>query len=207
MLHFLLSKLFWYDYLWANGAIDGGQLGFLSWTIPTLIGSFAFDWVKGRGPQGALRVLVAWSLFFMVLGYGLSCVTAINHAATGGSGIARWFVEPPFFPPSLPTDIWAMSQKAGSASYLFFGAGFSLLVYALFVRISDLGTFRWGVFRTFGQNALVAYILGGIIQGIIQLPMSGDAPLPLALAGFCLMFSLAFGVMRLMEKRQIHIRL
>ena len=35
-LHLWLSSQFYFDWAWKTPVIDGGQLGFLSWTIPTL---------------------------------------------------------------------------------------------------------------------------------------------------------------------------
>ena len=58
-----------------------------------------------------------------------------------------------------------MSQRTGSVSYLTFAAGFSLAVYALFVAACDRGGLRVGHFRTFGRNALAAYVLHGLVAG------------------------------------------
>ena len=50
-LHLALSHAFWYDLLREKQVIDGGPLGFLTWTIPTLAGSLAYDFVRERGAR------------------------------------------------------------------------------------------------------------------------------------------------------------
>src|SRR5262249_46243274 len=42
-LHLALSHLFYYDWVMTRPGIDGGVLGFLTWTIPMLAGSLAYD--------------------------------------------------------------------------------------------------------------------------------------------------------------------
>ena len=50
---------FYFDWAWDRPVIDGGPLGFLTWTIPLLVGSLAYDVVAGakaeRGPRLAGR--------------------------------------------------------------------------------------------------------------------------------------------------------
>ena len=54
-LHLWLSSQFYFDWAWKTPVIDGGQLGFLTWTIPTLVGSLAYDAVAQR-PRRPLAV-------------------------------------------------------------------------------------------------------------------------------------------------------
>ena len=42
-LHLGLSHLFYFQHAWTLPVIDGGPLGFLTWTIPLLVGSLAYD--------------------------------------------------------------------------------------------------------------------------------------------------------------------
>ena len=122
-LHLGLSYAFYFDHAWTLPVIDGGPLGFLTWAIPTLVGSLAYDAVADRTEDSSpVPKLLAWSVVLMGLGYALSCL--------GGS-----IAPPPFVQPGEPSvTIWTMSQRTGSVSYLTFAAGFSLAVYALFVQ-------------------------------------------------------------------------
>ncbi len=101
---------------------------------------------------------------------------------------------------------WMMTQRGGSLSYLTFGAGFSLLVYVLFYVLSDMLGFRVGVFRTFGTNALAAYVLAGMIGGAVQVFIPRDAPAWYAISAFCVDFFLIWLFVRTLEKNNIFLR-
>jgi hypothetical protein len=83
-LHLGLSGVF--NFQWVNGlppfeatgtGIDGGPLGFLSWSIPTLVGTLACDVALNQALSGAGKVirLFGWGALLMALGYGASCMT------------------------------------------------------------------------------------------------------------------------------------
>lgn len=206
LLHLGLSYSFWYTLLWEKKVIDGGQLGFISWAIPTLIGSFAYDWVAQRSPREALRPLLKWGVAFSVLGYGLSCLNALfNPVQTGW--LSRFLIEPPFWPPSRPVDIWTMSQRAGSNSYLWFSAGFSLLVYALFVWASDLKGRQLSMFRVFGLNPLAGYIIHGVVADAVRPFAPGDSPMYWALFSFAVYFGITWLFIWGLDKQKIYLRM
>jgi hypothetical protein len=72
-LHLWLSSCFYFDWAWKTPVIDGGQLGFLTWAIPTLAGSLAYDALGGdEVPNVGIRLLT-WAGALMAIGYGLSC--------------------------------------------------------------------------------------------------------------------------------------
>lgn len=196
-LHLALSHWFYFSYAWTVPVIDGGPLGFLTWSIPLLVGSLAYDAVAGN-PERANPVptLLAWSIVLMALGYLLNCL--------GGS-----LAPPPFVAPAegIPVDVWTMSQRTGSVSYQTFAAGFSLAVYALFVLLCDQGSLRVGIFRTFGQNALAAYIVHPMVASAVKPYMPGDSPLWYVAAGFLLHFAISYLLIRYLEKHEIFLRL
>ncbi len=204
--HLALSKWFYFAWVWNRPGIDGGPLGFLTWSIPLLVGSLAFDVLSIRGPRKAIGRLLGCSLILMLLGYGLSCLR-IGEETSGAPG--TWFelAAPPFVAPWRPVDLWTMSQRAGSVSYQVFGAGFSMAVYALFVALCDLGSWRLGLFRTFGRNALAAYVLHTMIAGAVKPYTPRDAPLWFVLAGFFVYFSVCYLFVRHLEKNDILIRM
>jgi predicted acyltransferase len=195
LLHLGLSAWFYFDWAWRTPVIDGGQIGFMSWAIPTLVGSLAYDLVVAAKP-GMLARLVGWSIVLMAIGYLM----------TGFDGVLD---PPPFVPPAKGTvvNMWTMSQRTGSVSYLMFSAGFSLAVYALFVVLCDMGPVRVGLFRTFGQNPLAAYLIHGIVAGAVKPYLPSDVPVPVLTAGFLIYFGISYLFVRHLEKHQLFLRL
>lgn len=192
-LHLWLSSWFYYEWVWERPGIDGGPLGFLSWTVPLLVGSLAYDLIA-RGRDGTVIRLAAWGMLLMGLGYGLSCL--------GGS-----IAAPPFVPPSRPVSLWTMSQRAGSVSYLTFAAGFSLAVDALFVAACDVGGLRLKLFGIFGRNALAAYILHPLVASAIKPYLPHDAPAWYVAAGFGVYFLINVLFINHLERTGVHLRL
>jgi hypothetical protein len=75
---------YWFYFPWNNGpqfkGIDGGPLGFLTWTVPTLIGTLAFDWVRDYQlgsvtSRSTCRRFLVWAVFLCLFGWMLSCGT------------------------------------------------------------------------------------------------------------------------------------
>jgi hypothetical protein len=196
-LHLWLSWQFYFDWAWKTPVIDGGPLGFLSWTIPTLVGSLAYDAVAHKHDDPlVIPMLTRWSVVLMGLGYGISCL--------GG-----YLAAPPFVPPAPghAIDLWTMSQRTGSIAYLTFSAGFSLAVYALFVLSCD----RWGaqsaLFRIFGQNALAAYIIHPMVSSAVKPYLPNDSPAWYLAAGFCVYFGICTLLNRYLEKHSLFLKL
>jgi predicted acyltransferase len=196
-LHLWLSSRFYLDWAWKTPVIDGGPLGFLSWTIPLLVGSMAYDLVAAsKDPRHAANRLLAWSIPLMLAGYALSCA--------GGT-----WAPPPFVPPpsGYTVDLWAMSQRTGSVSYLTFSAGFSLAVYAFFVLACDIGGFQSRVFRTFGVNALAAYIIHPLVAGAVKPYAPNDSPLWYVASAFGFYFAICYVFNRYLEEHRIFLKL
>ncbi len=186
---------YYFNLTWINsppGAIDGGPLGFLTWSIPTLVGTLACDAVVGTGEsRPKVMKLAFWSVAIMLIGYGLSCGTRLYDVARIGitapgavnmvlpplnglelGGAASYLAEPPFVaPPGKDVRLenyWMMSQRYSTVSYQTFAAGFSLAVYLLFYLLCDRWHLGLGMFRTLGRNALTGYIIGILIQRQIK---------------------------------------
>ena len=64
-----------------------------------------------------------------------------------------------------------------------------------------------GLFRTFGRNALAAYILHDIVARAVKPYVPGDAPLWYALAGFLVSFGITYLFVRHLEKNELFLRL
>ncbi|NUQ63852.1 MAG: hypothetical protein HUU20_15350 [Pirellulales bacterium] len=206
-LHVALSYRFYYDWEMAFPGIDGGPLGFLTWTVPMLAGAAAYDIVAGS-PHAAVRRIAVRGAAMMLLGYALACVNlaAPNNAGPTGTAAAV-FVEPPFVPPSRPVNYWTMSQRAGSVSYLVFGAGLSLALYALFYWMCDLRGLRWGALATLGSNALAGYVVHLALDELIKRFVSPEASAA-SVAGLLAVFlGCCYAAVRALEKRAIFLRL
>jgi predicted acyltransferase len=218
VLHLLLSL--WFNYAWVHAdpvGIDGGPLGFLTWTIPLLTGSLAYDVIAGsRGSATKATSLVGMGAVLMVLGYGLSCL--YSQPALGPDVPERLTVrlaEPPFVPPATdsegkqlyPNTVWTMSQRAGSLSYLTFSAGFAVALYALFFVLCDRAGWGLGFFTTLGTNALAGYIIHGMVDDAIEHYKPGDAPMWYALGLFGLYLAICWLFLRYLEKNKLYLRL
>lgn len=118
--HVILS--WWFNFAWVNAppaGIDGGPLGFLTWTIPAIVGTLACDVFAPRSaaadgrpvPLGRI-VLAAASL--MALGWGLSCGTrAYDVPATTAAAVT------PLAPDGVIPTAERMAAKRATAA----GAG------------------------------------------------------------------------------------
>jgi len=208
LLHLGLSHWFYYEWVMHRPGIDGGPLGFLTWTIPMIAGSLAYDMVlQGRQARPVAKLL-AWGLALMLLGYVISCLNLMFATGLGtGASPGEVLVEPPFVPPSRPVDIWTMSQRAGSLSYLSFGAGLSFAVYALFVLLCDRNHLQLGLFRTLGTNALAGYLIHEIVAGAIKPLAPKDAPLWFVVAMIALFLGICYLFIRHLEKNKLFLRL
>jgi predicted acyltransferase len=207
ILFHVLSEYGYYEWVMKRPGIDGGPLGFLTWTIPLVLGTLAYDLISAKRFQVTWMILA--SILVMLIGYALSCLNLVvepNHWTPSSQWTAA-LVEPPFVPPTRPVNIWTMSQRAGSVSYLTFGAGFSLAVYVLFVLACDRMPLQIGVFRTFGTNALAGYILHDLVNEAIKPFMPKDSPLWWVFCGFALSFGLCYLFLRYMERNKLHLRL
>jgi predicted acyltransferase len=192
-LHLWISHRFYFEWAWNRPVIDGGPAGFLSWSIPLLVGSLAYD-VVSRGGRSVSRRLFVWSIALMAPGYGLSRIA--------GPGVP-W----PFLAPDGPVSMWSMSQRTGSVFYMAFSAGFSLAIYALFVAMCDERRFRSTTFRAFGRNALAAYILHELVATAVKPYFPGDSPAWFVAAGFMAYFTINSIFIRGLERDRIFLRL
>ena len=118
--------------------------------------------------------------------------------------------EPPFMPPPGPDErkwnYWMMSQRAGTVSYLVFSAGFSWAVYLLFYLACDRGGLQLSFFRTFGTNALAAYVLHDLVANAVQPFVPRDAPGWYVVVGLLVFFAITWLFVRTLEKQGCYLR-
>ncbi|MCP4512193.1 MAG: hypothetical protein GY826_37985, partial [Fuerstiella sp.] len=82
-LHVALS--WWFNFEWCNtspNAIDGGPLGFLTWTVPAITGTVACDLVTKSDVRWPCVQLLFGSVVLMGVGWGLSCGTRFYDVPT-----------------------------------------------------------------------------------------------------------------------------
>ena len=102
---------------------------------------------------------------------------------------------------------WMISQRQGTLSYTTFCGGLSIFVYALFYIVCDIWGFQLGVFRTFGTNALVGYMLHGLAGSAVQAFMPDDIPMVGMWTGWLIFMWLVWVFVRSLEKNNIYVKL
>ncbi len=124
--------------------------------------------------------------------------------------VSAWMAEPPFVPPpgadQRKWNYWMMSQRAGTLSYQIFSAGLSLAIFVLFCIACDRGRFQLPFFRTFGTNALAAYVLHGLVARAVQPFIPRDAPVWYVMAGLLVFFWITWLFVRSLEKQGIYLK-
>ena len=291
-----------WNFTWNNtdpNGIDGGPLGFLTWTVPATLGTFACDAVaaalaSGRRPP--LLKMTLWSFVIMAMAWVMSCGTRMydvppsQREALKDQKLAErpafptmehvrahfqkpWpelLAEPPFVHPpwgpveSLPDpdvvappvdeaaiqaaaaspeeakrsiaeakqtrdeilkrieqlkkedpsngpyfrkwNYWMMSQRGGNLSYPLFAGGFSLFVYVLFYIACDMWGWRLAFFQTFGTNALLAYVLHGMVGRAVKAFVPGDAPAAYVWSSVVVYFAINWVILRHFEKQKVFLR-
>ena len=66
---------------------------------------------------------------------------------------------------------------------------------------------RVGLFRTFGRNALAAYVLHSLVFAAVKPYVPRDAPGWYAAAGFGIAFAITYLLVRHLEKNEIYLKL
>jgi len=204
----VLSDNFYYDWVMTRPGIDGGRLAFLTWVVPLLAGTLAYDVVVAEAGRrsASIRLFLLGGLV-MLLGYALSCLNTMTAPNTPSGVWVEYLVEPPFFPPSRSVNAWTMSQRAGSVTYVVFGTGFSLAVYAMFLLAVDSWGYRLGLFATFGRNALIAYLLHDLVADAVKPYAPEDAPAWFALAVIATVVLVTWVFLRGLEEQKTFVRL
>jgi predicted acyltransferase len=230
-LHVALSHWFYFEWV-QTGGIDGGVLGFLVWTIPMIVGTFACDAVMTAETKPPASRLFVAATILMLIGWALSCGTTLYDIPTSGDDPfpdRKWaadavvpsdhrltthqlgWAEPPLVAPPGPElreeNYWMMSQRAATLSYHVFAAGASLAMYCLFYLACDVWGWRFGAFTTLGTNALIGYVLHGIVGDSVGAFVPRDAAAWYVAAAFALYFSITYWMLRFLEKSGVFIKM
>jgi len=236
-LHVGLSA--WFNFEWCNtppNGIDGGPLGFLTWTIPAIAGTLACDMVTAANVRSPVGRMLRSGAALMIAGWIISCGTRLYDVTPGaeqvatapesnlssspvippresweGRDVSTLLAEPPFVPPPdakhRKWNYWMMSQRAGTLSYLTFSAGFSMAIFALFYIACDVFDLRSGLFQTLGVNALAGYIIHDPVSDIVKSFVHRDGPASSMWIAFAIYFAIVWAILKVMERRGIFFRL
>ena len=100
-----------------------------------------------------------------------------------------------------------MSQKAGTPSYQFFAAGFSLMVFAGFVWLCDVHGYGCPPLKTLGENALAIYVLHGFTDSWLKTYVARDAAAMMVVATLLVQLAILYVIARLLQYKRWFIRL
>ncbi len=126
LLHAILNYIFYFA--WHNGppfrGIDGGPFGFLTWSVPLLVGTLAYDWVREyqQGAITAARVcgrMFLWAAVLCWLGWLLSCGTRWYDVAPEEESQSKplpILASDPVLPSSSRVTSWWSELTAGNWS-------------------------------------------------------------------------------------------
>ncbi|HEY2785358.1 MAG TPA: heparan-alpha-glucosaminide N-acetyltransferase domain-containing protein [Fimbriiglobus sp.] len=205
--HVWASRAGYYEWnLTEPVGIDGGPLGFLTWSIPLIAGTLVTDLLDS--PEHP------WEIYLLlVLGVGvmLSAFVASNlHLLRL---CERTDVTFPFVHPedldfaNTHKDYWTMSQRAGSVTYTTFGAGFSFTLFALFRLVVDGFGIRWSYLDLLGRHALVAYVAHDVIMDTVKPFVPKDALAWFVLLGFAVVMAALTLILRYFDRNKFMVRL
>ncbi len=215
-------------------AWDGGIFGLLSWSEIMLSGTIAYDLFLKISNAKCSALFMGIGTVAMIVGYGLSCMTRLydvdSDEKRDASVVARnespvvpdfsrakgrsWrelLAEPPFIAPPGPQErqwnYWMMDKRIVTQSFVLFSTGFAFATFGWFILIGEVWGIEFGLFRTFGQNPLAAYIIHHLVAVSFLAIVPKDSPLPWVLFGLVGSFGVTYLFVRFLEARQLYLRL
>lgn len=108
-IHVAVNHYFYYAWMYEPGqGHTGGPLGFLTWSIPTLVGTLACDGVADKNRRPHIGQMFGWSMTLMLLGYGMSCGTRLYDVPPGEVPAlsARQIADNPVIPTRDAIEAW-----------------------------------------------------------------------------------------------------
>jgi predicted acyltransferase len=223
---FVYGRPNWIDAYWGAAktrAWDGGFFGLLTWVVPLLGGTIAYDIFVAPGRRGTVGKLAAIGAVLMALGYGLSCLSTLYPGEPEAAPVfppldrlesyspESLLARPPFVPPPDPSvrapSYWLMDKRVVTVPFALFGTGMAFAVYGLFVLVCDRGGRQLGLFRILGQNPLVAYLLHYPVLKSVRALVPKDAPLWWCLVGLAVFFGITTAFVRYLDRHKLYLRI
>lgn len=224
--HFVYGKPNAFDPIFGAAEVrawDGGLFGLLMWSAILLSGTLAMDvWERSSGPLQAAGRYLRVGVALMLFGYATSCLSPL-YDRTGTPVIDGDIAASPLIPPSWgfalgeapfmqppkerPHNYWMMNKRVVTVPFTTFSTGFSFALLGLFAFFCDGKGLSLGIFRTFGRNALLAYILHHMIGDAIGQVWPKDSPFWFVLLGALLCIAFTYVFIRALEKRGVNLTL
>lgn len=213
-------------------AWDGGLFGILAWSEIMLLGTLLPDLVNGISRKSAMIRLAMLGTILMVVGYSASCLSRLYDKPESvaeasqdlasdpvmppwekaqGRKLVELLAEPPLVPPPgielRAPNYWAMDKRIVSQSFVYFSAGWAVVLYGLFVMICDIRNWTFAPLTTFGQNPLAAYIIHHAVEVSLLALFPKDSSAWWASVGMLLSIAITYKFVRFLEDRQLYLRL
>jgi len=222
LVHLLLSA--WFNFEWVNttpNGIDGGPLGFLTWSIPAIVGTLACDLVTSSGNAASFGRLVFHAGWLMLLGWIMSCGTRLYDVPAGDAmtasteqapsrlaespvfpGQAQWkgrilsslVAEPPFVPPPPPEQRrWNYWMMSQRAGTV------SYLIFSAGISLLVFAVFhvfcdQWGWTLSVFRTLGTNALAGYIVHGMVDAAVSPFVPRDAPAWCMWSAFALYFGI-------------
>ncbi len=101
-----------------------------------------------------------------------------------------------------------MSKRVVTLPFVLATSGFAFLGLALFVITADVLNLQFGVFRTFGMNALIAYVLHKMVLNGLMYPLiPKDAAAWMYWSGLIVFLVIVYRMVRGLEKQNVYIKM
>ncbi|MCA9199449.1 MAG: hypothetical protein KDA87_18010 [Planctomycetales bacterium] len=129
-----------------------------------------------------------------------------------GFDVSAWrngITESPLTPPPKFREVnyWMASKRTVSASFILLATGWNVLVFGLFIAVSDVFHWQWRIFRVLGQNPLLAYILHHMTAASIGSLVPRDSPLWFCLLGLAVFLCITYAMMEYLDRSRLYLRL
>jgi len=174
---------------WAiQNTINGGPLGPVSYVFVLLLGSMAYDLLATRAPRRIMLGALAWGVILCALGLALRLPWAASE--------------------DYPADkaYWYFTQYGMTAPYPIYATGLAFLAFLAFYLLNDVARVTIPTLTILGENALVMYIVHIVIMNGNEGYPPNNASIPLALAGYAVLYACCYAVARYMHNNRIFVK-